>query len=481
MVKNINIEDWERPVPFLTAPTSFDVGWLPPPLNDYVSAVAESSQTPVDMAAISLLSVLGLCNSRNFLTQVSQDYYEPLNLYCVVVAEPSARKSTVLREITAPVVSFEEERNKGLAPEIARSTQEKEFLFKELAALERAAIKNTVSRDEVYAKAIELAKFEELKPLRLLVDDITMEKLTSLLCDNEGKLGVFSGEGQIFSIFSGQYSGTYNFDVILKGYTGEDLRVDRVGRESEFLKNPALSMLLAIQPSVLKDVIGDKNFQGRGLISRILFSVPELKIGHRSFETTPIPVRLKSYYENLIKNLLSKEYDKAIPLKLTDDGKAELKNFFDGIEKRLNHDLFELRAFAGKVPGLVCRIAGNLHCAKYPNTPESQLISSDTMRSAIRIGYYALDHANIAMSVSNYSSAGSCKYIIEQIKLEGEVNTITKRELFRLCRRYKYVKELEPYIQDLVTHKYLSPADPNNIGRGRPSEIYHINPYIHIV
>lgn len=472
-----SLNEWEKPIPLGDKPIAFNPEWLPSPLNEYVSAVAESSmQVPVDMPAIGVLSVLGLCNSRNYIVQVNQDYFEPLNLYCVLVGEPSERKSSVLSEITAPVVMFEKEENKRLAPEIAKSIQEKKLLEKELQSLENK-VANT-GREEALQKAVELSEYEEVKPLRLIADDVTMEKLASLLCDSKGKLGIFSGEGQIFSTFAGQYSKKENFDVILKAFTGEDIRVDRLGRASESVENPALSMLLAIQPSVLEEVVGNRNFDGRGLLSRILFSIPESRIGSRLFESAPIPESLKNRYCKLIRKLLIVENEKAVPLKLSSDVKAELKRFFDEIEKRLTGDLYELRAFSGKVVGLTVRIAGNLHCVKHSDSPASQLIEVDTIRSAIEIARYALNHASIAMAVSRDSFVETCTYIVRRIKEHGKVEALTKRDLLRLCRRFNTEDKISPFLEKLVEYGFLIPEEWEQSGPGRPSEKYLVNPYI---
>ena len=53
---------WEPPIPFTqhTLPT-FPVDAFPPEIRDYVLAVAETTQTPVDMAATAALAVLALC------------------------------------------------------------------------------------------------------------------------------------------------------------------------------------------------------------------------------------------------------------------------------------------------------------------------------------------------------------------------------------------------------------------------------------
>ena len=65
-----------------------------------------------------------------------------------------------------------------------------------------------------------IADFVELKPLQLYVDDITTEKLVSVLSDNGGHASLISSEGGIFDTLAGIYTKNVNIDVMLKGYSG---------------------------------------------------------------------------------------------------------------------------------------------------------------------------------------------------------------------------------------------------------------------
>ena len=65
------------------------------------------------------------------------------------------------------------------------------------------------------------------------MDDITTEKLVSVLSDNGGHASLISSEGGIFDTLAGIYTKNVNIDVMLKAYSGDSIRVDRIGRESE--------------------------------------------------------------------------------------------------------------------------------------------------------------------------------------------------------------------------------------------------------
>ena len=124
---------------------------------------------------------------------------------------------------------------------------------------------------EISEKQRELESLKPVHPVRLIVDDVTPEKLVSLMAANDGKMAVISAEGGLFDILAGLYNSNVNIDPFLKAYTGDSIQIDRQGRPSETIDNPALTMLLMIQPSVLEKIIENGKFNGRGLTARFLY------------------------------------------------------------------------------------------------------------------------------------------------------------------------------------------------------------------
>lgn len=472
---------WNEPFSFDYEPMGFDTNWLPSPLNEYAKAISISIQVPVDMPAVALLSVLALCNAGKYEIEGKLGYYEPLNMFCVIVGNPSERKSAVLKEVISPIIQFETEENDMLKNDIAENICEKNLLHKELKILEDQALKDTRKRKKALEKAKELSNFKELRPKRYIVDDITIEKLASMLCEHNGRLGIISSEGNIFDIFSGQYSKKENFDCVLKAYSGDSIRVDRQGRASEYVNNPVLTMLLGIQPSVLSSIISNKSFQGKGLISRFFFCFPKSKIGSRQFKTPEIPKRLNDSYGHLVRQLMNNRNEVPQILRLSDDAKAIFIHFYNEIEGRLINDLFDLQAFAGKLTGMVLRICGNIHVAKNPESPQNRTIDKETMSNAIHLGRYAISHALKASEVSFNSKLVTCKYIIERITSGDRLEIISKRDILRLCQRLKTAKDLQPFLDTLIDYGYLLPdqTPDEECSRGRPSEKYYINPFIY--
>ena len=471
---------WDTPILFdeYDLPT-FPVDALPEVIRRYVLAVAESTQTSVDMAAVEALGVVSLCSQGKYFIRGNADWIEPLNTYTVVILPPAERKSSVLSMMIHPVEVYEKMENERRSPEIVKSQMELSKLEKEKRSLVERASKGKATEEDIKNKAKEIAEYEPVKPLRLFVDDVTSEKLTSVLAENNGCAAVVSAEGGIFDIISGLYSRNVNIDVFLKGHSGDTIRVDRIGRASESIIHPALTMLLAVQPEVLNGLMSNNTFRGRGLTARFLYSMPKSTVGSRSFSTEPIPEGVRVRYQDLIEAILSSDNEQQ-PISL-DDGTGEvLETLFNEVEGRLKGDLAEIPDWAGKFVGSVLRISGILHVMKYPKDSMFDPVDRETMENAVTIGRYFLEHAKAAYSLMGADAVNkNARYLLSAIKRE-RLTEFSRRDAMRLCRRFKTAEGLQPVLDRLCEYGYLAakPLPPAHGAGRKPSEIYLTNPAV---
>lgn len=471
---------WDTPIPFdeYDLP-AFPMDALPEVIRRYVLAVAESTQTPVDMAAVEALGIVSLCCQGKYFIQGNADWAEPLNTYMVVIMEPAERKSSVLSMMIRPVEEYEKEENSRRNAGIIESQMVLSRLEKEKRSLVERASKGKATEEEVRAKAAEIAKYEPVKPLRLFVDDVTSEKLTSVLAENKGRAAVVSAEGGIFDIISGLYSRNVNIDVFLKGHSGDTIQVDRVGRASESIIHPALTMVLAVQPEVLNGLMSNNTFRGRGLTARFLYSMPKSTVGSRSFSTKPIPEGVRAKYQALIETILSSDNEQE-PISLDDGAREVLEDLFNEIEGRLKRDLAEISDWAGKFVGAVLRISGILHVMKYPKDSMFDAVDRETMEHAVIIGRYFLAHAKAAYSLMGADTVNKdARHLLSFIKRE-RLAEFSRRDAMRLCRSFKTADSLQPVLNRLCEYGYIAvkPQEPaSGIGR-RPSEVYVTNPAV---
>lgn len=478
--------NWKEPIKLesIVVP-KFPVECMPDVLYNYIHAVSESTQTSIDMASVAGLISLSICIQGKYIIKGNKDYKEPLNLYGVIIAPPAERKSSVMHIMTKHIFEYEQEKNAELQPLINENVTQRNIISKQIKELEDRAGKQKGDYKLFGQQAIEkkqqLAQMPELKPIRLIADDVSPEALTSLLAENGGKMSVISAEGGIFDILAGRYSNGINIDTFLKAHAGDSLRVDRKGRQSEYIKSPCLSVLLAIQPQVLEGLMENDDFRGRGLIGRFLYCYPVSTIGSRSFKGKPICSVYEDEYRKLIYDLLNiPNTDTPKAITLSDEAEKLIEAEFNIIEKRLISDLEGISEWAGKYIGAILRIAGLLHIAL--NKAKEAQVSSFTMKNAIEIGRYFLQHARLSFSImgadKEYQKA---KYILKQITKQYQTE-ISKRDIFNLCRgKFKKVDELEPSLELLEEYGYLikAPEQEKETAGRKASPEYYINPYIY--
>ena len=482
---------WEEPIP-LTARRelpAFPVDALPTWLGEFVAAVAEETQTPVDMAGSLALSVLATAAGGRAVVQVRGRWREPTNLFVVVALPPANRKSAVFSLMTAPLYAAE----KQLAAEAAGRIVEAELtarLAKETAdrAAAKAARADAEKRDALVAEAIGLAQTAEgitvpVKP-RLLADDATPEVIASLLAEQGGRLAVMSAEGGIFDIIAGRYSGTPNMEVFLKGQAGDRLQVDRRGRE-EVIEAPALTMGLTVQPSVLENIARVKGFEGRGLLARFLYLLPVSRVGYRKILPDPIPDAVAEDYERRVTAItlaLADWTDPAV-LQLSPEADAALVAYQKRQEPRLRErggDLGHVGTWAGKLAGAACRLAGLLHLGTHPDNGHTQPIDADTMSAAVQLSDYFTGHALAVFELMGADqTAARARTVLETLRA-NQWPEISKRDLMVKLSRSEFptVADLDPALELLEEHGYVrSQPVQRPGGRGRPpSPRYLIHP-----
>lgn len=449
-----------------------------------------------------MIAVASLAIQTKYAICPVEGWIEPLNLYMVIVARPSERKSPVMREVMAVVYRYTSEYNEENKQRIEEYNTEKEVLLKkisnakqELASMKKS--KKMVTMEELKALQNDYDELAEVAPLRLVADDITPEALISLMYENGGKMAIVSTEGGIFDMAAGRYSDKTNIDVFLKAYSGDPIMVDRKGRSNEYIENPALTILLTVQHSVIEEIMNNKEMKGRGFVARFLYSLPVSRIGRRSYRVKPIPEKVKHDFNDLMYRLLQiPDIGEPRILHLSEEADKLAEEFFQEIEEGLTDELEEIEGWAGKLHGQTMRIAGVFHCCEHVENSYNVPVSGETMENAIGMGRYFLAHAKAAfaiMGLSDPPEVKDAKYILKRIDESG-LHEISKRDLFDLCRNkngMEKVEGMDPGLNELVRRGYIrifkantksqnpqNPQNPQNLQNkgGRPSWIIEVNP-----
>ena len=482
----IDYGEWLEPVPFGEFDKArFPVEALPGVISRYVLEVAESTQTPVDMAAGISIAIMSVCLQGKYNVRAKEDWTEPLNTYVLAIAPPSERKSSVLKLLLGPVTKYEYEYNRRNAGRVEANRIEKNTLARRQKALEDRYAKGKATREEVEMIAQEIADFREIKPLQLYVDDVTTEKLASVMAENDSKMAIISSEGGIFDMLSGVYTKTVNIDAILKAYSGDSIKVDRIGRKSECILDPKLTILLMAQPKVVSSVMSNKSFRGRGLTARFLYSMPDTAIGHRNINSQHVNAESRIAYEALMDDLLRDESVNET-IRLSEEAWELLREFSNELEPEILGRYAELSDWVGKligntlrIAGLLCR-AGRMRPIEFLTVHEPLVIDESTMEKAISIGRYFLNHAMCCYGIlPDDTLYVKGKKLIRYLQ-SNHVEKFDKRLILQMCTAvFKNSDELQPVLDFLEDYSYITFISTPYSGRGRPPKgKYVVNPRI---
>ena len=224
----------------------FPIKALPPILREMVIGIAETTGTDPAMAATSILSAISYCFTGKYRMQGKADHSEPPMIYSFIVAEPSERKSPVIKFIKKPFVDFEMQYNLEHAEAFHKAEAVKKKLLLEADKLEKEGSKDV---DQIAKLRTQAEQMGTVGRRRIAVDDITPESLIQLMGRNRSLL-MISDEAGMLGNFAGRYSNNSmpNMDMILKAWSGESFFCDRATKETIQIPTPCLSISLAGQP-----------------------------------------------------------------------------------------------------------------------------------------------------------------------------------------------------------------------------------------
>lgn len=466
----------------------FPVDALPPVLGDYAEAVSTSLQVPIDTPGLLGLAVGAFAISKRVELRPEPDWWEPCNIFLCLLQPPAERKSAVLRLMRKPMDDHERALNESLAEQVEKTHRQEKALRARLDRAVKSVANSDDPADRQHAEAegdriaAELRALEVVNPVRYVADNATPEAIARLMLNNSGRLLLMSAEAATMDIILGRYAqkGTHNIDVYQHGHAGDRIVIDRIGREPDVIDKPALSIALCVQPSVLNDLATDRALRGRGMLARFLWAMPTSLVGSRTIHPQPIPDDAARAYGDAVRRLLSAEpQPDGTPWTLNLDAEATygLRMFRADLEGRLIDDLAPVQDWAGKLAGLVCRIAAVLHAYEHQHDFAHRPIMADTITRAIQIGEYATKHALAVLTEMGMDpDRVLARRVATWLRERGEP-TVTRRDVYqRLHSSIDGSEDLDGVLKVLEDRWYLRAIPPTPGKPGRPSEVYAVNP-----
>jgi replicative DNA helicase len=458
---------------------AFPLHVLPEWMANQCIDVADKIQVPVDLPATIGLAVLSLaCTGRVNIEY--DDWVSATNLYLVIAMPPGAGKSPVFKAMTKCV----ERHELALAEHMVSVVNE--------ANSRQRSIKARLRKAEEKGDAAEAAMvIAELNTLdvpampRLIVDDVTVEALVRILHEQKGRLALMSTEGGLFEQMTGRYNADSraNLDPYLQAWSGDTIRVDRIGRDTLIVGEPLLTIGLTVQPQVLSALAERPELAGRGLTSRFMYSMPPDIVGKRDYTRRgrKHDKVVRETYEHNVTQLLQQMASYRTPglLSLCDEGGDAYAEWRQSLEDRRvpGGPLRPLAEWTTKLEATVLRLVGLLHVAH--GRPHHGVVEADMVSLALEVADYWVEHAFAVHDLWGTDEAvADARTVADWIKRQG-VTTFTARDVYSSHRRrFPKSQLVEAPLQMLTERGWIRPVEPVDIRTGRRgrSLTFEVNP-----
>ncbi|MCP4254049.1 MAG: DUF3987 domain-containing protein [Candidatus Scalindua sp.] len=440
--RNIGVaaDGWQEPIPFddYSNLPEFPTEILPEIGREMVEAVAKVNQVDKGLPGSMYLAALSTCLSKKVQVDLGT-HTEPVNIYTCPILDSGERKTSTMNLMMAPVYEYQKDR----AGEVVDDDEE---------------------------------------PPVYIVDDITSEALFKVMSENNERMSVISAEGGIFGIMAGRYNGNGNgnIDVYLKGHAGDPCSNHRIGRKSQSMDSPSLTICLAVQQDIIREIGSNKQFRGRGLIGRLLFSYCQHKAGYRPRQKEAVQKSLKQEYRDHIIGLMSMPLS-LHNLELSPEAHAAWDEFHDDIEAEMQpgKPMASMKDWGSKLAGAVARIAGLLHFAEHGQQAQNNPISVGIVGDSTAIGTYYCKHALATFGLMRENpEIESAKKILDYL-IAHQPTSFKGRDVLRNKNAFNSMGEIAPGLKLLAERNYIREKAKSTPVNGRPeASIYEVNPKV---
>ena len=383
-----------NPVPLFEKPDPINLHCIPDVLGDMCEAIENQFQIDRAIPFGQALGMVAAATRGKVRTQVSPNWIEHSSFYVLTIAETGDGKSQVMNLLRKPSDTYE----LNLRADAAKCYG-LDIANHEIAQANLKRIKDSMSsgkKSKIPASQADLqAAIDEVQntkpteiPLLSIGGDVTPDKLADLIVQNK-ELAIHDAEGTLFSHLSGTRHGTGSaWETMLQAFTGDPIKVHRIGREGGSVAGAHLVINTSVQPIVWKEIISDKNAVGRGAIGRFIVLNAQSNIGYRdaaAHQNYPIPAHLINQWGTLIRELLDMKEPRIFEL---DDEQVRIViNYKARLERLLREPDNRLDGFGSRLPGILIRIA---QLFTLIDNPAATSMSTKYLECALGFGDYLM-------------------------------------------------------------------------------------------
>jgi hypothetical protein len=452
-------------------PVPFPVDAFPDPVKKFCECVASSVGCPNDLPGGAILGVASAAIGRSVSVLLKPGYFGTSSLWLCMIGPPSDGKSPVLEIVGRPIREIDDQ--------LYQAHQAK------------------MQQWEVDRDAAKKAKTPAPKrPVRkrLDVDDITIESLQRILCENPRGVGWLCDELTTCVLGMNQYKpGGKGNDrpTLCKMWSGKPTKRDRAGGEHSRTPFSHVSLVGGIVPDLLSEM---KDRQGRadGFLERYLMHFPEV-FPIATWNETGIDDQLannwKGIVERLYKRKMTSKDGRRVPnvVYFDKDAKDEFIRLYNLHVTEMNAVAFppSLRGPWGKFRELAARLALVLAClrtASYGRSQDQLLFPSikliDILGCWKLIDYYKQNFLRVKATIEGSIEGGEDTGLIIRWLRAGKHTEFTERDLYKEVGRFRHDQDsMASALEWLKRKNMIRPAQTTKSGPGRhPSPRWEVHP-----
>jgi hypothetical protein len=454
----------------------FPVGALPSPLDGFITQTAAALGCDPAYVALPVLAAVFAVIGNTRRVRLKRSWLEPAVGWFAIVGESGTLKSPAQEAALGPLERVEAR----LAAERREQLQQYQMDQEEYQELRKKARK----------EGKELPTEPERPPeRRVLVHDVTIERLAELLEDNprglllsreelDGWLGSFSRYRSKSALESS------DLPYWLSIHGARALRVDRKGgdRRTVYVPRAAVTVVGGIQPGTLTRCLTTPYFEA-GLVARLLLAMPPTR--RKRWSEAEVHPDVTAEYEGLLQRLLALDFDQGedgpVPftLRLSPGAKERWVQFYIAWAGEQAAAEGELCAALSKLEGYCARFALVHHVVARVarQADDADPIEAASVEAAVVLTKWFADEARrIYMVLRESEEARQTRKLIEFILAHG--GGITAKQLQRANgRRWPTSEAATAALQGLVdaglADWHEAPPGPRG---GRPTKICVLRP-----
>ncbi|MBL7556483.1 MAG: DUF3987 domain-containing protein [Bdellovibrionaceae bacterium] len=461
---------------------------IPDWFSDFVILKGKSLGVPLAAIMVTLLTVISGILGAAFKVKPNKkvDYEEPLNLWGLIIAPPSSRKTPVLsiaQKVLKIINSFYSEKRKDF--EVKREI--------EIAKLrtEQKTVKDDKTATMDLNHKIAILKKTESPKWSFVANDVTPEALAQLFQCNYRGILLFKDEldGVLSKFAKNGYEDFRSF--LCEAWNGaRPYQINRVGRGLIDIESVTLAVLGGIQPDVIGIAFNDelrKGLGGDGLLARFqlcaIYHNRDLKQ-----PDTSVDMEYISHNANCILTALheiTKDYNltgatERQPIFLSSDGERLFNIYTEkiagilGNEDNLNQ---AYKSHIGKFGRLVLSLSAQFHIVdSIVNEKEiDRPVEKKWVQLAIKWADYMEEQAkNIYFNIGKNSSVNT---LLSRIRSLDIYDGMSVRSIYRKCwSGLQHRDDVLSAIEAISESQWVKIISGPPSGGGPTTEIVRINP-----